>query len=485
MSRGIHAEEVDGELISGSTGSLLPCYFGCAPIWHLNTSDYAKAAGGVFVISSITDAIEKIGNYKPKNGIFTKPFSLCEAVNLHFGYKSNTVGPIIVAVNTTVISIAEEQVTSNIAIVNGTGEFDVDGLAVLSSVAIAGKTKGIDYTVAYDETGNVLVFKDVTGSLENTVQVTYSVVTDLDSIIMGAKTFENIDYFEQQIQCVPTVIAAPLWEQENLTETTTIADKLIEIAESQINTHWYTQAYINLASATKTDAILLKSTKGYDSPKVKITWPCFKNSYDTCIYDMSVAFIVAKMSVDLQNDNIPYESASNEKIQNASFICDAFGTVIKLREADSSAMNDIGICTANYVSNEWRTWGCCMANYLESAKTSILPESLNDVAVQMRDFICNEFQKTFVDDVDKPISVRRVNEIVEDFQEVLDTYVTDGKLLYAKISYEALTAADIADGNFIFNISETNTPPGKSITARVRVTTDGLSLYDEEEEEEE
>lgn len=144
-------------------------------------------------------------------------------------------------------------------------------------------------------------------------------------------------------------------------------------------------------------------------------------------------------------------------------------------------MNDIGIATAKFVKGGWRTSGAVMSNYYADNVANIAADELNDVAVRMKDYVCNDFQSTYMDEVDKPLPPRRVKEICDDYGIALGGLVSMGALLYAQIAYNAAdnTAAGNANGEFVFSIQETNTPPGSLIKAKVSYTPEGLNAYTE------
>ena len=482
MSRGISAEQIDGSYSSSELGTLVPCYVGNAPYWQLNASEWREIAGTVMIIRSLEDAKNKIGHYIPTSGAWRKEFSICEAVNAHFNDSAITCGPIIVLINKAEVSVKADATESNVAILNGVGYVPVDGLAVLSTVSIDGKEKGVDYSATYDDNGQNIIIKDLNNSLSGTVVVKYNEVENLANLNIASVTFDSIDYFEQLIGEVPSVFLAPQLEEDYLDGSSaagTVASKLKQIVEGRINSHWYTQAIIQM-SGERDNLSEEKALKGYDSHKTKVCWPYVKKN-SGLVYSLSVLFSVAKLSVDIENDGIPFESASNEIITDVSYLCDKDGNRINQTEKEANALNEIGIATANFVSGSWRTWGICMANYVEVVKDAILPEKLNDVAVQMRDYISNDFQKKYIDHIDKPIPSRVANEIVGDYQLDLNTLVSNGALLFGSIEYDS-SASDELNGDFVFNIAETHTPPGKSITAKIGYTKEGLSSYEGSDE---
>lgn len=120
-----------------------------------------------------------------------------------------------------------------------------------------------------------------------------------------------------------------------------------------------------------------------------------------------------------------------------------------------------------------------MANYSEANRGNIPPNKLNDAAVQMMDFICNDFELQFGEIIHKPMSIRTANDIVEVYSKKLNAYVSQGILIAGTIAFEASenSTADLADGQFTYSIAETNTPPAKAIIANVTYDSDALDSY--------
>ena len=475
MARGIVAEQVDSQKIVEESLNVTPCYVGSAPYWQVDNENWANIAGEAYMISSVEDAKGKIGYRVPSVGRWPKEYSLGEPINLHFADKSNITAPIMVLVNKAEVTVAETVVQKEVAISNGKGYILVAGLGIISTLTVVGKTKGKDYNAFYDEKGENIILKGVGKNLGKSVQVTYYVVENVSSITMAESTFDVVDLLEQKVGEVPVVFLAPGWENEKLdgvTENDTVAEKLADIARNKVDNHWYTTSIVQLYSPTREDLITEKT--GYLYEKQKVCWPFFKSN--GLIYSMASIFAYEKLKVDTKNKGLPYESASNEIIYLKGTLCDATGKVITQIDLQANALNDIGIATAKFVSGNWRTCGIVMSNYLEVEKKDILPEYLSDVAVQMRDYVCNLFQRSYIDDVDKPIASRRVKEICDDFQPTLNEMVNLGALLLGSIDFYSAdnTTKAKSEGEFVFAIQETNTPPGKFIKAKVSYTSEGL-----------
>lgn len=450
------------------SSSLIPCYVGQAPIWQVDDVNWQNLAGGTFLLNSTEEMKEKVGFIKPVSGVWPKEASLCCAAV--YNLEVMLTAPIAIVVNKQAITVGEAESKE---VVFAEGKAIIEGSnIVLSSVAIEGKEKGTDYKVAYDGSGQNVIITASADVVKATV--TYSKV-NTDSLTMSPDTFEEFDFFEQEIGVVPTTFGCPLWESESLTGMDkTVAQKLIEVLQNPLNTHWYGQGYIGLVGETISEATEDKSN--YNNYKAKATWPCvYKGGY---IYPLSVAYQAIKEKVDNAAGGIPYVSASNELIE-MDYLCTASGAKVRLKEEDATELNNVGIATANFSNMQWVTWGVCMSNYSEANKDRIDADQLNDVAVQMKDYVSNIFQQKYARLLDKPMTKRQANDIVMNFSGVLTALVTVGALVSAKVEFLASenSTAQMADGEFTFTITETSTPPGKAIIGKVIYDPEALSEY--------
>ena len=69
------------------------------------------------------------------------------------------------------------------------------------------------------------------------------------------------------------------------------------------------------------------------------------------------------------------------------------------------------------------------------------------------------------------------DSILNDFQAWLDGLIQDGALMMASVKFEEADnpQSDLVQGNFIFSTEFTNPVPGKSLSNKVRWTSDGLN----------
>lgn len=476
MANGIIANQVDAAAlkIALATGAI-PVYLGQAPIWQIDDEHWADLAGKTFVVKSIDDMREKIGFSMPSSGAFTKDQSLSMVAYYHT--KIEKILPVIMIVNKAAITSADAT-PAELTFINGKAKIESANVVISSVVLTDGAdvdpvtyVKGTDYTIAYDESGQNVV---VSSSTLTTATAAYKTVTP-SNIVFSADTYEEIDYIPQNTGYIPAALSAPLWDKEEDSGGNTVMNKLSSIAETPIDKHYYAQAFGQLESSTRTGALTEKET--FTSAKLKVCWPYVKMG--SFIYPVSLIFSARREIVDKRNDGIPYESASNEPI-TIDYLCDNTGTVIKQLEKDADTLNANGIATMAFTTNmQWNTYGVCMANYSEANRGNIPPNKLNDAAVQMMDFICNDFELQFGEIIHKPMSIRTANDIVEVYGKKLNAYISQGILIAGTIAFEASenSTADLADGQFTYSIAETNTPPAKAIIANVTYDSDALDSY--------
>ncbi|MBP5291948.1 MAG: hypothetical protein J6Y90_04965 [Lachnospiraceae bacterium] len=478
MANGIIARQRDAAALAVSaTAQNAPCYIGQAPIWQKDDANWKNLAGKTILAKSISDVREQLGYAKPASGAWPKEFSLCMAAFYHTNVEK--ILPIILINNSAAITESENTTETAITFINGVAKI-ASPYVVLNTLSIVvgsggsteTKTKGTDYTAIYDEDGQNVIITALTSMTAATAS--YKTV-DPAALAFSKDTYDEVDYIGQNTGFIPTTLAAPLWDNVTDSASSKVMNKIAEICEGVVDKHWYCEAFGNLSSATRSGALTEK--ENISSAKMKVCWPYAKvGSY---IYPVSLIFSARRQSIDTGNDGVPYESASNEFIDITN-LCDNAGNLIKQLELEADSLNEHGIATMAFTTAmQWRTWGVCMANYSEAGRGSIPPNKLNDVAVQMMDYICNDFEKRYGDMVHKPMSMRAVNDILSSFSYILNGLISDGMLIAGKIAFEPSenNTANLADGQFTYSIEETNTPPAKAIIGNVTYDSDALDTY--------
>lgn len=474
MANGIIARQVDSAAlrVNAATG-FYPCYMGMSPIWQVDRSDWRDLAGSVVTASSMRAVRESIGYLAPESGAWPKEASLSMVAYYHQNVEQ--IFPAIMIVNAGAVPLKSGETTGTVTFVKGQATID-SPYVVLSSLSLkvgdAAKAKGTDYTAAYSEDGRQVVITAITEMTSATA--TYGTV-DASGIVFSADTYKMMDFVGQECGNVPSTLAAPGWENETDSAGTRVGTKIAEICEGVVDKHWFVTGFTQVAAGNRADAITAKES--YTSPKVKACWPWARiGSY---IFPVSLVFSAKKQKVDSENGGVPYESASNERVPLTN-LCDSAGNLVKQLELEADELCENGIATLAFTTAmEWRTWGVCMANYSESGRGEIPPNKLNDAAVQMMDYICNIFELRYGEKVHKAMSIREVNDILNNFSAVIRELVSTGRLIAGSIAFEpsANSTADLADGQFTYTISETNVPPAKAIIGVVSYDADALDGY--------
>lgn len=462
------------DALSPSGVGTLPVYFGRLPIHQL--MDYSGKINTPILVQSFSDAQAKVG-YSDN----WEDYDLCEAIYAHFKNDIQVIGPIVL------VNVLDPDVdkttgkTANVVLANGQGYINADNV-ILKSVKVDDKVLGTDYTVQYTPDGSKVLFKDLTGEMTSPVSVTYDevnpgAVIEADIIggtdpVTGAKTgISTVDLVYMTHNMIPTILAAPGWSYKPA------VNAALKAAAQKINGHWY--AFVNSDMAVDSNSNTIekaktwKNSNGYDGAGEAPCWPMAKNG--DRIFHLSTLATVTMQWVDYQNDNIPYETPSNKPV-DITGVCLADGTDLYFDQVQANGLNAKGIRTATYWGGRWVLWGPHTGAY-EYGRDMEARDKF-DSSVRMFYYLINTFQSQYGADVDKPLNRSRVETILNNFQEWIDTLVTRGALLYGTIEFNETSnpTSDIVDGDFVFDIATTTTPPGKSLTAKVRYTTRGIDV---------
>lgn len=463
------------DFVGVSSIATLPVYFGRLPVHQL--ADYSGAVNQPLLVQSFNDGVLQ-GGYNDDNWT---DFDLCEALYAHFKNDIQAVGPIVlINVLDPDTHITVDQ-SANVTLTNGVGYIDND-LVILSSVAIADKVKGTDYTAAYTADGTKVKITAIT-ALVSPVAVTFDEV-DPDAVLAadviggvdgdtGVKTgISAVDLVYLTHNMIPTIMDAPGWSH------VPDVDAELKAASQLINGHWYAWVNSNIdatlsGATTMATAITWKGTNGYDGAGEAPCWPLAKNG--TRIFHLSTLTTVTMQRVDYNNDDVPFESPSNKQV-DITGLCLDDGTAVIFDQAQANTLNAAGIRTCVYWGGRWVLWGPHTGAYAYGGDMDARDKF--DSNVRMLYHLMNQFQVNYGTLVDKPMTRALVDTILNDFQHYLDGLVARGALLLGEITFNETSNAtsDMIEGDFVFDVANTTTPPGKSLTAKVAYTTKGLDV---------
>lgn len=464
-------------------------YVGVAPVNLVKGYADAEVVNLPVKINNFTDAQKKIG-YSEDWGNFT----LSEAVAAHFDNGLENIGPIycINVLDPTTHKKVQATNTS-ITFTNNVAEFASDTV-ILDTVTIESHVKDTDFTVDYNFTTGKVIITSLKEALKGTVTAAYFEV-DLSKIteetIIGGVTADGVYTGLGALQL--------LYTRENQICNLLGCPKYSEIPEvyaemiaacSEINGHWqaFFTADIPIVDAddnkvdTITKAKTWRTTNGYDSERSEIFWPQFKDVRTDRIFHGSVLAIVSYLKTDYEHDSVPFESCSNKEVPIGKQYFGADSTNQGFDQMTATAdLNAYGISTAVFWGGKWVLWGGNTAKY--QFGKDIDPRAIDCHYMRMLFHCMNGFQRRQAVNIDKPFNLQLKDSILNEEQEILDTYIAQGGLLIgSKILFLASdnSTADMINGDFVYQLPTSVTPRAKSFTGKVAYTDAGLTSLVEE-----
>ena len=256
------------------------------------------------------------------------------------------------------------------------------------------------------------------------------------------------------------------------------------------STH-YSDTKVDIVYKSAIDTIALaktwKNANGYNSMYTKVFWPQAKS--EGKIYHLSSLAIAETLRVDASHNGIPMESCSNKSV---AMIAQYFGSTSKNQGFDQNTgntLNEAGITTMVKWGGSWRLWGPHTAAFIAgddgNATSDVDPVAIFDTNMRMQEYIINSFEEDHGDEVDEPMDRNLKDTILEAEQQKLDSLVAQGALIgepVVSFTESENSVSDMVNGNFTWNISDTPTPPAKSLTAKVAYTDAGFTSFFGEEE---
>ena len=469
-----------GSKVSAKSRSAI-IYVGTAPV-HLTNNGAANVNQPV-VINNMSEARKLLG-YSDDWAKYT----LCEAMYIHL--EEYGVGPLVM-INVLDPSIhkASEGGTATLTPSNGAVTIVNADDIILNSVKVSGKTAGIDYTVSYNASKHTIVINErVPGSLgTESLNISYDLIDatkvaeddvigsmDDDGLNEGLYAIKNV---YQKTGYIPSYLVMP-----GFSDIPKVHNAMNAVTK-KVNGHWDVYMFTDLpitnenAVMTISNAAAWKKTNGYTLENETVSFPAAKG-IDGKVYHMSVLRAAAHQKLLLENDGIPYRTASNTEcpiIENLYLGEDAKNCVY-----DDEIINDKlcsnGIASAAFVGSRWALWGAHSADYTEYDADSI---NLAETNRMMLYYLSNDFQHRRFANVDQPMTINGIKAIVAEEQARLDALVKIGALTFGEVQLDASADArsDMIMGDYVFSFRVTTTPLAKSLTANVYWTSEGYKTY--------
>lgn len=470
----------------------IPVYVGTAPVNLVRGYADADVVNHPVKITSKTAAQRAIGDASDWGA-----FTLCEAVDAHFNNSKGNIGPIYV------INVLDpdthkkgSDTTTQVNFSSGVGEI-LSSTIILDTIAITGKTEGVDYTVDYDfSSGKALItaIQSVSEPLSGTVSVKYrevdaSAVTAND--IVGGSTATGLYKGLSALKLVysadyqvTNLLAAPGWSHLPAVYNALIA------ASQKINDHWDAFVLADLplvdsasnAVDTIAKAVAFKDANGFNSERSKVCWPMAQNGAGK-VFHISTLAVVETMRTDYEHDSVPMETCGNKSVPVVKQYFGANAVNKGFDQADGRELTQKGITTVVPWAGEWVLWGDHTAAYAYGANVDA--RAIFDTSLRMLMHITNSFQQEWSPRIDEPMTRALKDQIVSREQEKLDNYVAIGALIgnpTVEFLEEDNSTTDLINGDFVWNILATPTPPLKSATVKVAYTDAGFAVYFNESE---
>lgn len=456
-------------------------YVGTAPA-HL-TAKGADCVNKPVVVHNMAEARRYFG-YSDDWAKYT----LCEAMDMHFEHKG--VGPLVL-INVLDPAKHKKAEGGTVSLTPENGRITIANAEdiILSSVKAGEKVPGTDYAATYDQTKKVIILTELTKGALGTaaISISYDSIdaaqadaacvigeSDGEGLNTGLYAIKNV---YQETGYIPSFLVAP-----GFSEDPEVHGAMAEVSR-KINGHWdaYMMTDMPIADGgtalTLTSAAAWKKNNGYNRENETVSFPIVQGGNGKK-YHLSTLRAAALQELLLENDGIPFRSASNTEcgvIENLYLGESNKGRIFD-DELINEKLNKHGIASAAYVGGRWALWGAHSADYSQTEADSINVAETNRMMLY---YICNDFQHRRMGDVDKPKTANDIAAIIADEQRRLDALVKIGALTFGEVSLDAEldNESDIMMGDFQFAFRVTTTPLAKSLTANVYWTSEGYKTY--------
>ena len=421
---GINVTELDTALTTPNVAeSGIPFIVGIAPV---HSAADPAAAGTPVLITSWTEAVEKLGYFSSaKWGTYT----LCEAMFTQFQLYG--AGPVIFlnlldpATHKSAVAATAKTVSNHRVSLPGDAIVDSDLSVKYNNNDL---TKGTDFEAFYS--GNYLRIELLsTGSAYAATSLTIGynkISTTGINAAAVATAFEKVELCLTTLGVMPDMLLAP-----GFSHSSTVAAAMAAKAAS-INGMFKAVALVDIDSSSATTysaAVTQKSTDNLTDDFQIACWPMCK--LGTNLFHLSCHIAGVMCSTDAGNEGIPYESPSNKRIQIDSLYLADGTTEVLLTKTQADTLNAAGIMTAINFINGWVAWGNYMACYPDNTdvKDYFIPNR------RMFNWVANTEVMTFWGEIDRPMTRRLVDSILNSVEIWMSGLVASEYLLGARVEF--------------------------------------------------
>jgi len=412
------SEQASSVLAPVIAQSGIPYVIGTAPV---HAADNPATVNVPTICYSFEEAVEKLG-YSDD----WETFTLCEFMYSHF--KLYGMAPVIFlnafdpTTMKTAASETEVAVSGHKAVLDGA--YIAADLVVKNGSATL--TKDTDYSLYYND-GSLYVELLSTGTAYSATALNVAGykanVTTVTSNVIAAGV-EKVELCMSLFGLAPDLIVAPGYSA-NATVAAAMATKVASISGL-----FRAKALIDVpsdetAGATTYDAVFARKTAlGMVDENEIVCWPM--GGLGDKIFHMSTQVAGAMAATDHEFD-APYASPSNHALK-IDRLCTADGGTVLLSLQQANALNAQGIVTGLAFLSSYRVWGNYTACYPDNAdvKDHFIPVS------RMFDWVANSIIRTFWRQLDKPMTPRFADTILDSVNIWMNGLVGSGYLLGAR-----------------------------------------------------
>lgn len=451
----------------------MPVYFGTAPVHRTET--LKNKVNYPILCNAYDDAVMALGY----DSDWAK-WTLCENIYAQFALFATSPCVFVNVFDPTKHKTSVE--TEQITLAKGEGKVAHQD-AILSTLVVKdqnGSTTyqaGTDYTVAYDEDYYAVIARVPSGTISSdTAQLTVSYdyadpsQVDKEDIIGGINTqtgdeegLEVIERVYPVSRKVPGLIVATGWS-DDVEVAAVMAAKA-----GNINSLFQAVAILDIpvggtgAPTIYTNVPAYKNEKNLVDKLEHVLWPMLRLGETEYRYSSQFAALIQQITQSIGN-GVPYVSPSNQNIQCDSLIVGEPGArkEVSMSLTKVNYLNENGVSTALNFSRGWTAWGNRNACYPGTTDTK-------DVLLTNRltfNWLEAEFILTVWQHVDRPITRRLIETIVDSFNDRLNGLVSQGALLGGRIEFrkEDNPVSSVIDGKIAFKLYITPPPPAEEIT---------------------
>lgn len=471
FTHGTYAREKESSIKGVITVQNPVVVVGTAPI---NMGDIASV-NKVELIQNTKDAVEKFGTTN-----YIEGFSITEAIYVALNVFGVTP---IVCIN--VLDPAKhktEKTYTSIAVVNKKVTFEQKGILVDTLVVKKGETSTPinEYKVKFEDDGRLTI--EITEEGVTTIEGTYSyldpgkvtasdIIGSVDPSTMKNTGLECVKELFSKYSMIPSYVITPGYTSNELRA-------ILDTKGSLIGNKWKAMTIIDLPETTKYgEAISYKKQNNWiDEDQIV----CFgKVRFGGKYYNQSVFAAFLSVSIDNNNDGVPYESPSNKNIkaEGISWKNTSKYEELSLSEEEANLLNENGICTIITRSNGTVFWGNRTSAFQPGGNTD--PKDMWIPAKRMFKYLANIVMLNNENEVDKPMTISKAESIKMNINRFLSSLVAQEKLLGASIDFTEKdnSVNDLVNGIFTWHINLGIVLPGETLKFILEYDDEYLAAY--------